>query len=138
MNQFGGSWTDIKIEILIEYARAYLTIMYKNPYWRHMYYDGFAGTGFIVKDTSIDSSITIGAARRIIEIERPMAFHEYYFVEKDLEKVKELEKNTKLAYPKKIIHVTPGDCNKKLHDLAKFLRTERGVTCIILDRKSVV
>lgn len=25
MNQFGGDWTKVKIEILVEYAKAYLT-----------------------------------------------------------------------------------------------------------------
>ena len=27
MNQFGGDWTERKIEIAVEYAKAYLTIM---------------------------------------------------------------------------------------------------------------
>jgi hypothetical protein len=49
MNQFGGDWTSLKIEILVEYAKAYLTIMKKHSYWRTLYFDGFAGTGFIIK-----------------------------------------------------------------------------------------
>lgn len=27
MNQFGGDWTENKIEIIVEYAKAYLNIM---------------------------------------------------------------------------------------------------------------
>lgn len=52
MNQFGGKWTEAKIEILVEYAKAYLTIMnfYANKYkWKLLYFDGFAGSGFITK-----------------------------------------------------------------------------------------
>ena len=77
MNQFGGDWTKIKIEILVEYAKAYLDIMnvYAKRYnWKLLYFDGFAGSGEIVKiiddkfNGLYDVSFTIGAARRIIEI----------------------------------------------------------------------
>lgn len=82
MNQFGGEWTRIKIEILVEYARAYLTIMnkYKEKFgFTLLYFDGFVGSGEIIrsKDKVVDGSnveITIGAARRIIEIYRPIPF----------------------------------------------------------------
>lgn len=29
---WGGDWTKKKIEILVEYAKAYLIIMHKHPY----------------------------------------------------------------------------------------------------------
>jgi len=63
MNRFGGDWTRLKIEILVEYAKAYLVIMNKHPYWRTLYFDGFAGTGFIINDKEKFPEITIGAAR---------------------------------------------------------------------------
>lgn len=47
MNQFGGNWTKIKIEILVEYARAYLNVMNvhaKRYSWKLLYFDGFAGS----------------------------------------------------------------------------------------------
>jgi hypothetical protein len=31
-----------------------------------MYFDGFAGSGLIVKENKVDMDITVGAARRII------------------------------------------------------------------------
>ena len=40
MNSFGGNWTEDKIEILVEYASAYLAIMnnYADKYkWKLMY-----------------------------------------------------------------------------------------------------
>lgn len=84
MNQFGGDWTKIKIEILVEYAKAYLTIMKDRKYYKLMYFDGFAGSGFIINDSKVDIEMTIGAARRIVEINEPRSFDSYYFVEKDL------------------------------------------------------
>jgi len=122
MNKFGGDWTKIKIEILVEYAKAYLKIMNERSYYKLLYFDGFAGSGFIVKDKKVSVDITIGAARRIIEISKPRPFDRYYFVELDPVNFELLEKNTKKAFPKKIIHTVCEDCNKKIIDLANYLR----------------
>ncbi len=122
MNQFGGDWTKKKIEILVDYAKAYLTIMKDRPYFKLMYFDGFAGSGFIINDKKVDIEMTVGAARRIIEIAEPRPFDTYYFVEKDPIHFKLLEENTKTLFPKKKIHAVCEDCNKKLVDLANFLR----------------
>lgn len=122
MNNFGGNWTKTKIEILVDYAKAYLTIMNKHHYYKLLYFDGFAGSGFIIKDTKTDVDVTVGAARRIIEINEPRPFDKYYFVEKDLKNFKLLEKNTKDQFPDKVIHTVFDDCNKKLLDMASFLK----------------
>ena len=122
MNNFGGDWTKIKIEILVEYAKAYLSIMKDRRFFELMYFDGFAGSGFIIKDKKVDVEVTVGAARRIIEISHPRSFDSYYFVEKDSKNFELLEKNTKKAFPEKTIHTVCDDCNKKMIDLANFLR----------------
>ncbi len=128
MNSFGRDWTKVKIEILVEYAKAYLTIMKKHSFFNLLYFDGFAGSGEIIKlhddpeQGIYNIDITIGAARRIIEIEEPRSFDEYYFVEKKLKNDKQLEERTKRAFPKKKIFTIQEDCNKKLIDLANFLR----------------
>jgi len=122
MNNFGGDWTKIKIEILVEYAKAYLAIMKDRRFFKLMYFDGFAGSGFIIKDKKFDVEITVGAARRIIEISDPRPFDSYYFVEKDPKNFSLLETNTKNAFPTKTIHTVCDDCNKKIIDLANFLR----------------
>lgn len=125
MNNFGGDWTKIKIEILVEYARAYLSIMKDRKFFKLMYFDGFAGSGFIVKNKKQDIDITIGAARRIIEITEPRPFDTYYFVEKDYKNFISLEANTKIAFPKKEIYTICEDCNKKIIDLSNFLRNPK-------------
>jgi three-Cys-motif partner protein len=125
MNNFGGDWTKIKIEILVQYAQAYLRIMnsHADKYnWKLLYFDGFAGSGYIEKDKSYGVDVTVGAARRIIELADPRSFDEYYFVEKDQKNFNLLKKNTKDAFPKKKIHTVCEDCNKKIIDLALFLR----------------
>lgn len=122
MNNFGGDWTKIKIEILVEYARAYLTIMKDRKFFKLLYFDGFAGSGFIIKDKKVDVDITVGAARRIIEISDPRHFDSYYFVEKDPKNFKLLEENTKDAFPNKAIYTICEDCNKKIVDLGNYLR----------------
>lgn len=122
MKPFGGDWTKIKIEILVEYARAYLTIMNRHKRYKTLYFDGFAGSGLIMKGNKIDIDVTIGAARRIVEIDDPVPFDLYYFVEKDPKSFKLLEENTKQAFPNKKIHAVCEDCNKKMLDLANFLR----------------
>lgn len=122
MNNFGGDWTKIKIEILVEYAKAYLSIMKDRSFFKLMYFDGFAGSGFIIKDKKVDIEITVGAARRIIEISEPRPFDSYYFVEKDPKNFALLKLNTIEAFPKKTIHLVCDDCNKKIIDLSNYLR----------------
>lgn len=122
MNNFGGDWTKIKIEILVEYAKAYLTIMKDRNFFELMYFDGFAGSGFIEKDKSFGIEQTVGAARRIIEISEPRPFDSYYFVELDKKNFQLLKENTKDAFPNKKIFTVCEDCNKKIIDLSNFLR----------------
>lgn len=129
MNNFGGNWTENKIEILVEYAKAYLTIMNVHAPksgWKLMYFDGFAGSGLIVKEKNEYRKEIIGAARRIIEIEQPCSFDEFYFVEMDADNFIELKKSTKDIFPQKKIHVQQEDCNVKLDALAAFLRSSKG------------
>ena len=57
MKLFGGDWTQKKIEIVAEYAEAYLKIMNSNSQFKCLYFDGFAGSGNIYKDDEIDFEI---------------------------------------------------------------------------------
>ncbi len=125
-HSWGGNWTKMKIEILVEYASAYLMIMNKYPFWKLLYFDGFAGSGLIIKENEVDYEITIGAARRIVELNTPRPFDYYYFVEKSKAKADDLSKATKLEFPDKNIVIKVEDCNVKLKDLAKYLRTDAG------------
>lgn len=129
MNQFGGYWTENKIEILVEYAKAYLNIMntYATQYgWKLLYFDGFAGSGFIKKGTKENQKLIVGAARRILEIEDPRPFDLFYFVEKDGTNADNLRENTELQFQEKNIHIVSTDCNEKIKSMSEFLSSPKG------------
>ena len=122
MNQFGGDWTERKIEIVVDYAKAYLTIMNKYPKFKCLYFDGFAGSGNIYTDDNIDFEIIKGAAIRILEIEEPKSFDIYYFVELDEKNKSDLETLINQEFPNKKKHVVCDDCNNRLISMSNFLK----------------
>jgi len=129
MNQFGGDWTKHKINILVEYAHAYMTIMnvHAAKYnWKLLYFDGFAGSGLIEKEGAYGKDVTVGAARRIVEMSDPRPFDTYYFVEKDPQNAILLSERTKDSFPTKNIEVKQSDCNDELRNLASFLNSVNG------------
>lgn len=128
MNKFGGNWTEAKIEILIEYGKAYLAIMniYAKKFnWKLMYFDGFAGSGFIKRGKEENERIIIGAAKRMLELNNPRAFDEYYFVEKEENNFLELS-SLKTEYPEKKIYIVQDDCNERIQRMGNFLESNRG------------
>ncbi|WP_040282806.1 three-Cys-motif partner protein TcmP [Psychroserpens damuponensis] len=129
MNNFGGDWTESKIEILVEYAQAYLSIMniYADKYnWKLLYFDGFAGSGFIEKGNDENRKVIIGATKRILDIENPRPFDRYYFVEKEPEIAEELIEKVINKYDDKIINVANTDCNEKIQSMGNFLKSKKG------------
>ena len=122
MNQFGGNWTEQKIEMVVAYAKAYLTIMNKYPMLKPLYFDGFAGSGDIYRNDEVDLENIKGTAIRILEIDEPKSFDTYYFVEKNERYKSELERTIKNTFPKKITHVVSEDCNKKLISMSSYLK----------------
>lgn len=130
MNQFGGDWTKKKIEILVRYAESYLRIMNRYPNFKLMYFDGFAGSGFIKSRASKEH--TMGAAKRIIELDQPKRFDIYYFVEKSKKKANLLRIATKDKFPKLKIIIRIDDCNNRLHALANYLKSKEGKKFAVL------
>lgn len=129
MNKFGGDWTENKIEILVEYSKAYLKIMniFAVKYdWKLLYFDGFAGSGFIKKGNEENQKMIIGAASRILEIEEPRPFDLYYFVEKEQDNVSSLKQHTVDKFEGKKIHVVETDCNEKIESMSSFLQSKKG------------
>ncbi len=123
MNQFGGNWTQAKMEIVVDYAKAYLVIMNKQNWVKTLYFDGFAGSG-LIGDAEKEESIR-GTALRILDINEPKPFDIYYFVEKDEKNKNALEKRINAQYFGKNAHVVRADCNKKLADMADFLKKNK-------------
>jgi three-Cys-motif partner protein len=124
MKEFGGTWTDDKIEIFVKYVKAYLEIMKTRFYWKLIYFDGFAGSGEIIKSEDDEQGLLEGMAIRILKIDNPRSFDMYYFVDKDQNNTKKLQSivNNDFPHKKKSTFIVNEDCNKKLSDLAKFLQ----------------
>ena len=128
MNEFGGKWTEEKIEIFMKYVMAYLTIMKKYPFFRLLYFDGFAGSGIIDPNDengeTDEFDLIQGVATRILDISEPRPFDIHYFVEKNKENAERLHKIINDTYPfkRRTAFVANDDCNKKLIDLAAYMR----------------
>jgi three-Cys-motif partner protein len=127
-NKFGGSWTESKIAILETYAKQFLTVFKNQPNQKLLYFDGFAGSGNIeVGDIDDETTHTIeGSAIKVLKIDKPRSFNMYYFVEKKKKFASSLTNKIKEEFPNKKCYVQAEDCNKKLMDLAKFLRSQNG------------
>jgi three-Cys-motif partner protein len=94
--------------------------------WKLLYFDGFAGSGFIKKGKKENQKLIVGAAKRILEIEEPRPFDLFYFVEKDVENANNLRENTELQFPEKNIHIVNTDCNEKIKSMSGFLASPKG------------
>lgn len=143
-NNFGGSWTDRKMEIVESYAKAYLKIFSNQPWAKTMYFDGFAGSGVIAEDdaetgkmeplwlSEIEDKEDVkkGTALRILDIIDPRPFDIYYFVEKNEAHMRALKARVDEQYPARGAFVVHDDCNKKLSDMAAFLRKEKNYRCL--------
>lgn len=125
---FGGDWTDEKLERVRKYLAAYTTIMSKQPF-RFAYIDAFAGTGYrdLRQETSSgelmfpelaeqeSQSFLEGSARIALQI-KPR-FHKYIFIEKDAKRFEELRK-LKEEFP-----LLRNDIDLQNEDANDFLQT---------------
>ena len=125
MNQFGGNWTENKINMVVAYCKAYLTIMNKYPQFKTIYFDGFAGSGDINTERENTIETIKGSATRILEIDFPMFFDIYYFVELEENNKNYLATLVDVYFPHKMTHVVCEDCNVKLKSLAEFLKKNK-------------
>ena len=129
MNQFGGDWTEEKMDIVVKYAVAYLAIMNKQNWVKTIYFDGFAGSGYI--ETGESEGLKKGTSLRILDISEPKPFDIYYFVELDEDHKESLLKNLVDHPQRKNIHIVKEDCNTKLLALASFLRKNKAYRALV-------
>ncbi len=101
--QFGGNWTEDKLERVRKYLCAYATIMKKYPYFKFAYIDTFAGTGYReLEKENIDQKYLYpelvdedmenyadGSARIALQVEPE--FSKYIFIEKTKNRFDKLE-----------------------------------------------
>jgi three-Cys-motif partner protein len=109
LQQFGGSWTDRKLQRVRDYLISYQNAMKNQPFTLE-YIDAFAGTGYNTPKAPLEDQSPLfadlvsadtrrfidGSARIALQIPRP--FDRYIFVERDPERSAELDK-LKIEFP---------------------------------------
>lgn len=102
-----GLWSQIKLQIVKDYAQAYSTILAKRAYIKHDYIDAFAGAGFhIDRDTK---GIVPGSPLNALYVDPP--FNELYLIDLDGKKTDILKD---LTHDRQNVHIYEGDCNQLL------------------------
>jgi three-Cys-motif partner protein len=104
-----GYWSEIKLDIIRDYARAYSTILaaQDNPPFHHVYIDAFAGAGVHVSKTTggeVEGS-------PVIAVNADPPFKEYHFIDLDGQKIDNLHK---IFGKRPDINIHRGDCNEVL------------------------
>ena len=104
-----GNWSEIKLDIIKKYAKAYSTILsaQTNPRLCHIYIDAFAGSGINISNMTKD--LVLGSPLNALNVIPP--FREYNFIDLDKNKINELNRN---VGKRKDVNIYEGDSNKIL------------------------
>jgi three-Cys-motif partner protein len=111
-----GYWSEIKLDIIREYASAYSGILaaQMRPRLKHIYIDGFSGSGVHVAKSTRD--LVWGSPTSVLLV-RP-AFKEYHFIDLDEGSIDTLERQvrscTQGPYDPDSTFFYNGDCNRVL------------------------
>src|SRR5260370_28008543 len=81
-----GYWSEVKLDIIRDYAKAYSTILTAQPTLYHVYIDAFAGAGVHVSKTS-GGEVTRSP---LITVNTETPFREYHLIDLDGIKVQHL------------------------------------------------
>jgi three-Cys-motif partner protein len=102
-----GYWSEVKLDIIKEYAKAYSTILIaqKSPLLYHVYIDAFAGAGIHHSKTR-DEEIP-GSPLNAVNTEPP--FRQYHLIDLHGHKVDHLRG---LIGDRPGVHLYKGDCNR--------------------------
>jgi three-Cys-motif partner protein len=102
-----GRWSEIKLEIIGQHAKAYSTILAAQGNLRHVYIDAFAGAGEHVSRETGD--VIEGSPKVALAVTPP--FDQYHFIDLDGSRAANLQK---LVGSRTDVHVHEGDCNEVL------------------------
>jgi three-Cys-motif partner protein len=134
---WGGKWTETKLDAFEKYVKAYLSIMSKYPYWKIIYFDGFAGSGERkIENEELFSQLSIdleelnvyqGAAERVVKIDIPITFDYYYFIDKNEESSNKLRDKIISNFPdkKESFVFRNSECDLQLRKLAEASKDKR-------------
>ena len=144
--QFGGAWTQRKLEVLKKYLEAYTKIFNKNPkaqFYSISYVDAFAGTGSLQRPDPSgfvellpqlqenEKEFRKGSVRRALEVTPP--FDKYVFIERDAAKCRELEQILSQLPNRRNVEVVNKDANEALLNWCAQLDSKRERAVVFLD-----
>jgi three-Cys-motif partner protein len=145
-NDWGGPWTEKKLEAFSKYVSAYLTIMKLYPYWKTIYFDGFAGSGIRKKQRKSDlyqqlkitpgeDHVYKGSAERVLKLKNDHSFDFYYFIDTNEASLNKLEIKLKNLpeVPADKLNFKSGDCNHYILELARALKSNKYAALVLLD-----
>jgi three-Cys-motif partner protein len=113
-----GYWSQLKLDIVKDYATAYSTILAKQPKIRHVYIDAFAGAG--VHQLKSTGELVPGSPLNALAVEPP--FTELHLVDLDGTKVENLKQ---LTAGRNDVFIYQGDSNEVLlRDVVPGVRYE--------------
>jgi three-Cys-motif partner protein len=102
-----GYWSQLKLDIVKDYAKAYATILAKQPRMRHVYIDAFAGAGIHQLKTTGD--LVPGSPLNALAVVPP--FKELHLVDLDGAKIDNLKQ---LTAGRNDVFIYQGDSNEVL------------------------
>ena len=146
---WGGSWTEIKLEAFEKYVNAYLSIMNKqkvkyNGWPTTIYFDGFAGSGtrislstneentlfadFLISE---DLEVYKGSAERVLSLTQK--FDNYLFVDNDKQSIDSLEKKLKeKSITNNNCHFVFDEVNAQLEKFSRII-DDKKAALVLLD-----
>jgi three-Cys-motif partner protein len=98
-----GYWSEIKLEIVRDYASAYSRILHSNKL-PHIYIDAFAGAGLHISKAT--GEFVLGSPLNALNVRPP--FREYHFIDLNSDRVEHLRG---LVAGESNVWVYEGDCN---------------------------
>lgn len=103
-----GYWSEIKLDIVREYAGTYSRILnaQQKPRLDHVYIDAFAGAGIHISKRT--GEFIAGSPQNALLLTPP--FKEYHLIDLDSRKVDSL-KTVVEQHPGMNVHIHEGDCN---------------------------
>jgi three-Cys-motif partner protein len=104
-----GYWSEVKLEIIANYASAYSTILaaQTNPRLFHVYVDAFAGAGIHLSRST--GKFVLGSPLNALQVQPQ--FREYHLIDTDAKRVEGLRK---LIGERGNVKIYKGDCNEIL------------------------
>ncbi|MGD0766108.1 MAG: three-Cys-motif partner protein TcmP [Dehalococcoidia bacterium] len=103
-----GYWSEIKLDIVREYAQAYSRILTAKRL-NHFYVDGFAGSGVNLARRS--KEFVAGSPLNALNVEPP--FRGYFLIDLDGDKIAQLGALPEVG-DRPDVHIICGDCNRVL------------------------